>query len=79
MFVITTRFMFKGIGRGNALKGLVPISAAYLIRSIALGTMLPLILRDVVMALSSSPINEKLLNHGLLSLGIVAVAALTSE
>ncbi len=79
MLGTTTRFMLEGVGRRNTLRGLVYASATFLIRSIALGMMLPLILRDVVAALSSSPPDARLLNQGLLSLGIVAAAVSASE
>ncbi|MEM0382374.1 MAG: ABC transporter transmembrane domain-containing protein [Nitrososphaerota archaeon] len=75
----TARFMFEGLGRGNTIRGFVFASITYLIRSIALGLMLPLILRDVVEALSVSPPNARLLNNGLLSLAIVAVSVSASE
>ncbi len=75
----TARFMFEGLGRGNTIRGFVFASITYLIRSIALGLMLPLILRDVVEALSVSPPNARLLNNGLLSLAIVAVSVSSSD
>ncbi|MCS7145311.1 MAG: ABC transporter transmembrane domain-containing protein [Nitrososphaerota archaeon] len=79
MLWTSARFMFDGIGRGNAAKGLFYASVTFLIRSTALGLMLPLILRDVVAALSSTPPDTRLLNQGLLSLGLVAVSVSASE
>lgn len=79
MLVATSRFMFEGMGRANAVKGLLFASATFLTRSIALGLMLPLILKDVVASLSSSPPDARLLNQSLLSLGALAVAVSASE
>ncbi|MEM4591653.1 MAG: ABC transporter transmembrane domain-containing protein [Nitrososphaerota archaeon] len=79
MLVATATFMFRGIGRANSVKGLIFASITFLTRSIALGLMLPLILRDVVASLSSSPPDTRLLNQSLMSLGILAIAVSASE
>jgi ABC-type multidrug transport system fused ATPase/permease subunit len=72
-------FVFRGLGTGVATKALVYASAAFLSRSVALGLMLPLILRDVVTALSSTPPDSRLLNQGMVSLAAVAVTVSATE
>lgn len=79
MLLTSAQFMFRGLGSRNAVKGLFFALITFLTRSIALGLMLPLILRDVVAALSTTPPDAKLLNQGLLSLGLVAVSVSASE
>jgi ABC-type multidrug transport system fused ATPase/permease subunit len=72
-------FVFRGLGRRAAAKALLYASTAFLSRSISLGLLLPLILRDVVTALSTTPPDSRLLNQGMLSLAAVAVAVSATE